>query len=271
MSTIDSIIATAPFFQEASLLDMAVTIADTEGTVIYRLNPKTFKTDLKVGDKISAKGAGAECLRTKEVVRRTLPKEMYGFATKGISMPIFEGGQLAGALLISTSIETQQVLNESASSIATIAEQLSASAEELAATASQLAQDLADMKNRGERILNEISKTDDILQFIRDVSANSNLLGLNAAIEAARAGEQGRGFAVVAEEIRKMAVNSSKAVTDIKDILDAIRAENEYTVNNMAATAQLGERQAAATEEISASMEQLASSATDIKRISNEL
>jgi methyl-accepting chemotaxis protein len=44
-------------------------------------------------------------------------------------------------------------------------------------------------------------------------------LGLNAAIEAARAGEQGRGFAVVAEEIRKMAVNSVQAVSDIKRIL----------------------------------------------------
>lgn len=96
-------------------------------------------------------------------------------------------------------------------------------------------------------------------------------MGLNAAIEAARAGEHGRGFAVVAEEIRKMADNSSQAVTDIKDILNTIRQENELMVDTIIRTAQLGERQAAATEEVSASMQQLASSASDIEGISGKL
>lgn len=91
--------------------------------------------------------------------------------------------------------------------------------------------------------MSEIRKTDDILRFVSDVAANSNLLGLNAAIEAARAGEHGRGFAVVAEEIRKMADNSSDAAI-------------------------AGERQASATQEIASSMEQLASTAVEIEKIS---
>lgn len=67
-----------------------------------------------------------------------------------------------------------------------------------------------------------------ITEFIESIAEQTNLLALNAAIEAARAGEKGRGFAVVAEEVRKLAVQSEKAIKEIKDLTLNIEKQSEY-------------------------------------------
>lgn len=267
MNEFQSIIESAFKYQSLMPLDSCIMICDAEGTVVKFLPAKTFDMGVKEGGKIASGGSLDQCLKTGKEIHVTLKKELYGVAIKAIAIPMFEDGRLVGAMATGTSLATQQTLHDSAQSIAATTEEITATTQELAATATQLAQDLDALKIAGEHVIGEIRKTDEILQFVSDVAANSNLLGLNAAIEAARAGEHGRGFAVVAEEIRKMADNSTKSVKDIKAILSSIQSDASEIVKTIEQTAQLGERQAAAAEQISASMEQLTASATDVERI----
>ncbi|QUH25248.1 methyl-accepting chemotaxis protein [Serpentinicella alkaliphila] len=67
-----------------------------------------------------------------------------------------------------------------------------------------------------------MSQSDTILRYIKEISDETNLLGLNAAIEAAKAGDQGKGFSVVAERIRKLSKETTSVVVNIKNILDSI-------------------------------------------------
>jgi len=97
----------------------------------------------------------------------------------------------------------------------------------------------ADIQGSAECIQNlahEVRNISKVLDVIRSVSEQTNLLALNAAIEAARAGEAGRGFAVVADEVRTLAYRTQESTREIEQIIASVQCTAEEAVGAMHAS-----------------------------------
>ncbi len=136
--------------------------------------------------------------------------------------------------------DTVQQIAESASENASLTEDADSKAREGALIATEAIGSISTLSisiNHASQVISELEEKNDsigsVLDVIRNIAEQTNLLALNAAIEAARAGEQGRGFAVVADEVRTLATRTQQSTGEIAAIISELQQGSGDAVQAM--------------------------------------
>ncbi|MCE9687884.1 methyl-accepting chemotaxis protein [Shewanella sp. AS16] len=121
-------------------------------------------------------------------------------------------------------------------------------------TINRLSQDVEQVGEVIESLATHTKSIGGILDVIRAISEQTNLLALNAAIEAARAGEAGRGFAVVADEVRSLASRTAASTNEVQGMIDKLQSEAGRAVSAMAQSRSRSHEGVSAVDEASQSL-----------------
>ncbi|WP_291573776.1 methyl-accepting chemotaxis protein [Clostridium sp. UBA4548] len=161
----------------------------------------------------------------------------------------------------SKSLDNQSEIKEISDTLFGALQQTNASSEEISSTSQDLSLSIDKVIELVNQTSGKIDESNSLITLIQGISKNSNLLGLNASIEASRAGSEGAGFNIIAKEMRKLAQSSTESAEKISRALSDIKAAIDLVVEEINKVGLIASSQAASTEEITATLQEITSTA----------
>lgn len=203
--------------------ETSYSISDREQYLFYQPT-KNINPGIKPGDPVKEGTASWQCMTSGKSIRALVPKEVLGVELIATAIPLYDDQQkIIGSISFGRNVEKHRQVESLSNTLAASIQQISSAGVQLSKGLEQLAalnqQTLATIRQAS----NQTSNSDQIIQFIRNISKQTNLLGLNAAIEASRSGNAGKGFAVVAQEIRKLSTSSNESINQIAGVLNEVQ------------------------------------------------
>lgn len=265
--TLEQFLNVLPLVKDLIRGDITIGVCDREKYIFSLINPK-IDTGVKVGMPVKPGTAIVRAMEERKLIQIRGDSEKFGVPYIGTAVPVMDDKKaVIGAIAFVESVDTQDAvyemaseLSEAISTIASTTEEVSAQTQEVAVICRALGQLSEDSQAR-------VREMGQVLELIKHVAGQTNLLGLNAAIEAARVGEYGRGFAVVAEEIRKLADSSTLSVRKIAQIIQGVQADSEHNQQELHRIGQMTFQIAEAVNNVAETIQAISTTAAKLDHI----
>ncbi len=194
----------------------------------------------------------------------------------GVNNQKGETDQVATAMNQMTSTVMEVARNaEKASEAAQQADQQAREGDKVVADAIGQIERLAMEVNNSTRAMGQLKQESDkiggVLDVIKSVSQQTNLLALNAAIEAARAGEAGRGFAVVADEVRSLAQRTQESTEEIEVLISALQSGTQQVVSTLDASRSLTDSSVELSRRAGTALEHITRTVSTIQSMNQQI
>ncbi|MGE5370582.1 MAG: methyl-accepting chemotaxis protein [Solirubrobacterales bacterium] len=228
----------------------------------------------KAGMELKAGGAALTVMETKKSLSLELPASLYGVALKVSCFPIYdddEPGKVVGSYGLALARENAMTLREAVGRFREGLTEVSDATEHTAIAAGDINVNNSQLRDEILSIGKTSSEINAVLDGIATIASQTKMLGLNAAIEAARAGESGRGFGVVAEEIRKLSDESKKTAEKIRELTAHIERSINETIQRANHVLESSQEQAAATEEVTARLNELTTLSETLEKLAAKI
>lgn len=253
---LQDVINVAPYIP--LFIDEPVSVAVTnKEAFIYNQPCEEIPVTCNLGEPFPAGSTPGMVISSRERTRREVPPHVYGVPFMSYAIPLWEGGEVVGCLMIAKSIEKIKGVKDAISTLSEEIEQVVEVVNAITDEIQVVSENNQEIYGMMTKLLEETEKMNGILAVINKLSNSSKMLGLNASIEAARAGQAGKGFAVVASEIERMSNNTTQSAKEIGSMLKGVDDQVNNVSEKSKATSDSVSQQAAALQEIAATIENL--------------
>lgn len=268
---LQSLIEAAPHINKMRKNGYMVGITDREKSLIFIAND-VIDIKMTPNQILPPDDPMRIVMKTGKPIEVKVEKDLYGIAFKAYYCAVLdENNNIIGGFALGRELEVEEKVIEISTVISKSTSQISEAVSYIA-KGSQTQEDIS--QKMVDTVMNasmKYSETDGIINFIKSISKQTNLLSLNAQIEASRVGVAGRGFAVVANEMKNLGSSSGQAVVNIGNVISEIKKFNDvisYLVND---NSSIAIEQAGAMQQILASMEELNSGIENLKELAAKL